>query len=377
MEFRDLKVQYLNNKKTFDNSIEKVLLDTHFIGGEEVNILETKLKQYVGSKYCITCGNGTDALLLALMAWNIGEGDAVFVPDFTFFSSAEVIPWVGATPIFVDVDETSYNISVDRLETEISKVLRDTDLIPKVIIGVDLFGRGADFKQIRRIAEKYKMFILEDGAQGFGGSTGKQKNCSFGDISTTSFFPAKPLGCYGDGGALFTNNDEWADKIYSLKVHGKGYDKYDNVRIGMNSRLDTIQAAVLIEKMNLLDNEIEKCEGNAKIYSELLNGAIVRPQLSSEDRSAWAQYTIQVPVNKSRDKLIELLKKNEIPSAVYYRKPIHKQKAMDKYYTNSQKYPVTESLCQSCLSLPMHAYLGYSDIENVCDTINSFVANAR
>ena len=253
MEFRDLKQQYQLHKTEIDNAIQNVLTKVNFIQGKQVAALEEVLAEYVGVKHCVTCANGTDALQLALMTWDIGSGDAVFVPDFTFFSSGEVVPLVGATPVFVDIDEDTYNISSQSLEQAIQYVLEKTNLNPRVIVAVDLFGQPADFEQIRKIAARYGLLILEDGAQGFGGRIGTKKACSFGDISTTSFFPAKPLGCYGDGGAVFTENDAWADLIRSYRVHGKGMDKYDNVRIGMNSRLDTIQAAVLLEKIKFFD----------------------------------------------------------------------------------------------------------------------------
>ena len=277
MEFRDLKQQYQLHKKQIDDAVQRVLINTNFIQGSEVSHLEEVLAEYVGVKHCITCANGTDALQLALMTWNIGVGDAVFVPDFTFFSSGEVVTLVGATPIFVDIDEDTYNISPQSLEQAIQYVLEQTNLKPRVIIAVDLFGQPADYEQIKKIAEKYNLLILEDGAQGFGGRIGTKKACSFGDISTTSFFPAKPLGCYGDGGALFTENDEWAELLRSYRIHGKGKDKYDNVRIGLNSRLDTIQAAILLEKIKFFDEEIKECNQVAEEYNKGLQGIVKIP----------------------------------------------------------------------------------------------------
>ena len=234
MQFRDLKKQYEVLKKDIDQAMISVASQSHYIMGPQVKELEQQLADYVGVKHCLTCANGTDALTLALKAFGIGKGDAVFVPDFTFFASAEVIALEGATPVFVDVDGITFNIDVDSLEKAISQTLADGSLTPKVIIAVDLFGLPANYPAVKAIAQKYGLLILEDGAQGFGGSINGQKACSFGDISTTSFFPAKPLGCYGDGGAVFTNNDEWALLMNSYRVHGKGTDKYDNVRIGMN-----------------------------------------------------------------------------------------------------------------------------------------------
>lgn len=245
MQFRDLQKQYQTLKPQIDAAIQAVLTDANFISGPQVIGLEHHLAEYVGAKHCITCGNGTDALTLALMAWNIGPGDAVFVPDFTFFASGETPAYQGAVPVFVDVEEDTFNMSPASLKAAIEAVLKEDVLRPRAIIAVDLFGQPADYPVLREIADSYGLLILEDGAQGFGGRIGEQRACSFGDISTTSFFPAKPLGCYGDGGAIFTDNDEWAELMRSLRIHGKGTDKYDNVRIGLNSRLDTLQAAVL------------------------------------------------------------------------------------------------------------------------------------
>ncbi len=241
MEFRDLHRQYESMKVDIDNAYFSVTADTSFISGKQVRDLENKLAEYLGVKHCISCANGTDALTLALMSWDIGEGDAVFVPDFTFFSTGECPARLGATPFFVDVRSDTYNIDPDKLENAIEKVIKEGIYTPRVVIAVDLFGQPAEYGQIREICKKYDLLLLEDGAQGFGGSIDNKKSCTFGDISTTSFFPAKPLGCYGDGGAVFTDNDEWAKLIRSYAVHGKsGDNKYDNVRIGMNSRLDTL-----------------------------------------------------------------------------------------------------------------------------------------
>lgn len=373
MEFRDLKTQYLGNKAKIDSAIQNVLLSSHFIGGEPVKQLEEKLADYVGVKYCITCANGTDALQLALLAWKIGEGDAVFVPDFTFFSTAEVVPWVNATPIFVDIDKDTFNISPQSLDEAIQEVIKEGKLTPKAVIAVDLFGQPADFPAIRAITEKYDLLLLEDGAQGFGGKIEEKRACSFGDISTTSFFPAKPLGCYGDGGAVFTNNDEWARLIESYKVHGKGEDKYDNVRIGLNSRLDTLQAAVLLEKLELFENELLKCNIAADQYTELLKDIVQTPMIPEQVRSGWAQYTILLRNEEQRTNVMNEFNKMGIPSAIYYKKPMHLQQAFENYKTNNLKYSVTEQICNRCLSLPMHAYLQPHEIKEVCSTLKSTV----
>ena len=267
MEFRDLKKQYDTLKTAIDSSIQSVIDQGTFISGPQVRQLEEELAAYTGTKHCIACGNGTDALSMALMAWNIQEGDAVFVPDFTFFATGEVVSFEGATPVFVDVDKDTFNMDPVRLEEAIQSVLSEGKLTPRVIIPVDLFGLPAPYPQIRKIADEYGLKVLEDGAQGFGGMLKGQRACSFGDISTTSFFPAKPLGCYGDGGAIFTNDDDVAEYLRSIQVHGKGSYKYENIRVGWNSRLDTIQAAVLLPKLKAFqDYELEKVNLAAEMY---------------------------------------------------------------------------------------------------------------
>lgn len=369
MEFRDLKKQYQLHKVEIDSAVQSVINQGDFIHGRQVGALEEKLAKYVGVKHCISCANGTDALQLALMVWGIGDGDAVFVPDFTFFSSGEVVPLVGSVPIFVDVDSDTYNIDGDSLEKAVQYVQEQTDYKPRAVIAVDLFGKPADFKRIRKIADKYHLLVLEDAAQSFGGKTGDQKACSFGDIATTSFFPAKPLGCYGDGGAIFTESDEWAELLRSYCVHGKGQDKYDNVRIGMNSRLDTIQAAVLLEKLDFFDDEIVRCNQVAEEYNKLLQKYVKIPVIPTGMRSSWAQYTIRLQNSAQREKVIECLKNRGIPNAVYYKKPLHQQQAFSKYMVDGLCYKVSEEICQTCVSLPMHPYLGMKDVELICDAV--------
>lgn len=369
MEFRDLHRQYQLHKEEINAAIQSVLDNTDFIGGSKVSQLETQLAEYVGVKNCISCANGTDALQLALMVWGIGTGDAVFVPDFTFFSSGEVVPLIGATPVFVDIEEDTYNISSKSLERAIKYILRNTELKPKVIIAVDLFGRPADFDAIRKIADQYKLYILEDAAQGFGGKILEKRACSFGDIATTSFFPAKPLGCYGDGGAIFTDDDEWAELLRSYRVHGKGKDKYDNVRIGMNSRLDTLQAAVLLEKLRFFDEEVKMCNQIAEEYTKQLKDFVKVPAAGRGIYSSWAQYTICFQNREKRERAIQCLKENAIPSAVYYKKPMHKQAAFRGNTFKQLNYEVVERICGQCLSLPMHPYLNMDNIKSVADTI--------
>lgn len=387
MEFRDLKTQYQLHKDNIDKAIIGVAADTHYIGGQQVFELENKLADYVGVKHCISCANGTDALQLALMVWDIGPGDVVFVPDFTFFSTGEVVVTLGATPVFVDVDENTFNIDADKLECAINYVLNNTDLRPKVVAPVDLFGLPANFDDIRRIADKYNLLILEDAAQGFGGVKDGKKACSFGDISTTSFFPAKPLGCYGDGGAIFTDNDECALLLKSYKVHGKGSDKYDNVRIGMNSRLDTIQAAVLLEKLKFFDSEVEKCNEVAALYNKAFEGisGIKTPIIPNSFISSWAQYTILLDSDSERTRVIEELKNNGIPAMIYYKKPMHLQGAFaevrvgDAIYGSEASLPeelecvVTSDICGRCLSLPMGAYVTDDDVELISSIISKCI----
>ncbi len=376
MEFRDLKRQYKYIRDRIDRNVQSVIDSSSFIGGSMVSELERDLASSVGVKHCISCANGTDALQIALMAWGIGEGDAVFVPDFTFFSSGEVVSAVGAAPIFVDVRQDTFNIDIGPLEEQIRIINEDGRLKPKVVIAVDLFGQPAEYDEIRRVADKHGLLVLEDGAQGFGGTIEGKKACSFGDISTTSFFPAKPLGCYGDGGAIFTDNDEWDELIRSIKVHGKGYNKYDNIRIGMNSRLDSIQAAVLLAKLPVfMDEEVEKEQEIASKYTELLQKTVTTPVVLQGYVSSWAQYTIQLENKTKRDGLQAFLKEKGIPSMIYYQKPMHRQKAFEgSSFIYDDNYPVTNRLCETVLSLPFHPYLEGSEIEMVSDEIKRYMS---
>lgn len=363
MQFRDLKEQYRVLKNEIDTAMIRVATDSNFISGRQVTELENQLAEYVGVKHCVTCGNGTDALTMMMMAWDIKEGDAVFVPDFTFFASGEIVSFEGATPVFYDVRKDTFNADVNSLENAIQSVIEEEKLRPRVIIAVDLFGQPADYPAIEKLAEKYNLLVLEDGAQGFGGVIGKQRACSFGDAATTSFFPAKPLGCYGDGGAVFTNDDEVADYLRSIRVHGKGSFKYDNVRIGWNSRLDTIQAAILQVKLKAFrEYELDAVNKVAETYTELLKDVVKTPIVPDGIYSSWAQYTIRLESQEERDALQTYLKGRDIPTMVYYPKPMHEQKAFDgiKQYVEC---PVTEELCKTVLALPMHPYLMEENIE--------------
>ena len=375
MQFRDLKYQYQVLKQDIDQAVLEVMQSGAFIMGQPVKELEAQLSEYVGVKHCLTCANGTDALTLALKTWGIGPSDAVFVPDFTFFSSAEVVSLEGATPIFVDVDEETFNISPESLDEAIRQTLADGKLSPKVIVAVDLFGLPANYPQIREIADKYDLLILEDGAQGFGGEILGRKACSFGDISTTSFFPAKPLGCYGDGGAVFTDNDEWAALIESYRVHGKGAFKYDNVRIGLNSRLDTIQAAILQVKLRAFrDYELADVNKVATRYTELLKDipGIKTAVIPHGFYSSWAQYTLRLESEARRDALQASLKAQSIPSMVYYPKPMHAQTAFQHLKSNITLQTSTK-LSQTVLSLPMHPYLSEADIQSVVNAVKASI----
>lgn len=378
MEFIDLKSQYAKLKDKIDKNIENVISNTHFISGPEVKELEEKLASYVGRKYCVSCANGTDALTLAMRVLNVKAGDAVFVPTFTFYSTSEVVSLEGATPIFVDVDERTFNIDVVKLEKAINMVIEEGKLNPKAIIPVDLFGQVANFPEILKIAKKYNLKVVEDGAQGFGGEINGKKACSFGDISTTSFFPAKPLGCYGDGGAIFTDDEETYKELLSLRVHGKGSFKYENVRVGYNSRLDTIQAAILLPKLEAFEEyELENRNKVAKQYTEELKDIVKTPFVPEGYVSSWAQYTLILESAEERENVQAKLKEAGIPTMVYYPIPLHKQKVYQGYDFNIEDLKVAEHLCECVLSIPMHPYLEDEQIKTVCDAVKKAIMEHR
>lgn len=377
MEFRDLKKQYQSLKTEINAAVLKVMETGDFIMGNQVRELEAELAEFVGVKHCITCANGTDALEIALMAWGIKEGDAVFIPDFTFFSSGEVVSLVGATPVFVDVYEDTFNINAEKLEIKIKSIIREGLLRPRVVIAVDLFGQPADYIKICNIAKKYDLLVLEDGAQGFGGAIEGRQACGFGDISTTSFFPAKPLGCYGDGGAIFTDNSEWAELVKSIHIHGKGTEKYDNIRIGRNSRLDTLQAAILQIKLRAFrERELDLVNKVAEFYSEKLCEFVEIPVIPKGFYSSWAQYTIKLPDMWERDHLKKYLGGKGIPSMVYYPKLMHQQGAFKDYYSISNENEERD-LCGRVLSLPIHPYMIEKEAQYVVDSIIGFLNNNR
>ena len=357
MQFRDLQKQYEVLKPEMDAAMTAVASGAHFISGEQVKVLEERLAAYVGRKHCITCGNGTDALELCMMAWGIGPGDAVFVPDFTFFASGEVVSSVGGTPVFYDVCADTFNADAKSLEAAIEAVIAEGKLTPKAVVDVDLFGLPADHEAVAAVCKKYGLLFLEDAAQGFGGMLHGKRNGAFGDAACTSFFPAKPLGCYGDGGAVFTDSDETAAMIRSLCVHGKGSFKYDNVRI-------------LLVKMDAFEKyELADVNAAAAMYNEALAGIpAILPVVPEGWYSSWAQYTLRLRSPEERDRVQSELKAQGIPTMVYYPKPMHTQQAFDglKQYIPC---PVTEDLCATVLSLPMHPYLTRETVQTVADAL--------
>ena len=375
MQFRDLKKQYHVLETEIDAGIQSVIDSSAFILGQPVQELEQALAEYVGRKYCVSCGNGTDALQLSLMILGIGPGDAVFTSDFTYFASAGTSSILGATPVLVDIDLATFNISPAALELKIQRVIEEGRLKPKVIIPVDLFGQPANYDSILPIAKKYNLAVLEDGAQGFGGRVREKVACSFGDISTTSFFPAKPLGCYGDGGAVFTDDEEVASRLRSLRAQGNSpTDKYDNREIGMNSRLDTIQAAILLPKLRaFISHELEDVNKVAVLYTERLRSYVVTPTVLDGYVSSWAQYTVLLANSEQRQAVQAKLKAADIPSMIYYPRGLHQQEAYRKYQLSDADYPNTIEATQRCLSLPMHPYLTEQEIDKICSVIIDMV----
>jgi dTDP-4-amino-4,6-dideoxygalactose transaminase len=367
--FIDLQAQRQRLGEPLNRAIAAAVEGGAWILGPQVAELEQKLAAFAGVKHCVTCANGTDALLLVLRAWDIGPGDAVFVPAFTFAASAEVVALAGASPVFVDVLEDTYNMDPASLEAAIALVKRDGKLRPKAVMPVDLFGQPADYRTLEPIVRRAGLKMLCDTAQGFGATLDGRVTGSIGDAAATSFFPAKPLGCYGDGGAIFTNDGELDSLLRSLRMHGQGVDKYENVRIGMNSRLDTIQAAILIEKLKIFAEEIELREKVARRYNHALgkSNRIRVPHVIAGAQSTWAQYTIQVP---DRDRLQNELKAKGIPTAVYYPIPLSRQRGYAAY--PSAPAPVSDRICKTVVSLPMHPYLETS----VQDRIAAAVADA-
>jgi dTDP-4-amino-4,6-dideoxygalactose transaminase len=352
--FIDLQAQRRRIAAEIDRAVTAAVEGGQYVMGPQVRALEEQLAEHAGVKHCIACANGTDALLIVLRAWGIGQGDAVFVPAFTFAASAEVVALVGAVPVFVDVLEDTYNIDPKRLEAAIVQVKGEGKLRARAVMTVDLFGQAADYRAVEPIVAREKLKLLVDTAQAFGATLDGRQTAAIGDAASTSFFPAKPLGCYGDGGATFTNDDRLAELLRSIRVHGQGADKYENVRIGVNSRLDTIQAAILIEKLKIFPQELQMRERIARRYTEAFRGSnrVRPPHVIEGAESTWAQYTIQVP---DRDKLAADLKAKGIPTAIYYPTPLSHQKGYAQF--PSAGTPVSDRLSKHVISLPMHAYL--------------------
>ena len=373
MQFRDLGAQYQVLKPDIDAGIQGVINSSAFILGKPVAELENKLADYVGRKHCVGVANGTDALQLALMIWSIGPGDAVFTSDFTYFASAGSSSILGATPVFVDIDLNTFNMDPDDLENQIIRIKNEGKLTPKVIVPVDLFGQPADYDRILPIANKYNLKVLEDGAQGFGGSIRGKLACSFGDISTTSFFPAKPLGCYGDGGAIFTDDDEVDARLRSLRAQGKSpVDKYDNREIGLNSRLDTLQAAILLPKFKaLVEHEIDDVNQVANWYTARLKDHFIPPTVLPGFVSSWAQYSILLKDKEERDAAQARLKQKGIPSMIYYPRGLHQQEAYRWMNLDDSMYPNTIEATKRILALPMHPYLKEEEVEMICRTLKN------
>jgi len=381
MQFIDLNFQQHRFKETLDKNIKTVLAHGNYIMGPEIQQLEQKLGEFVGVKHSISCSSGTDALLMALMAFNIGPGDAIFTTPFTFIATAEVISLLGATPVFVDVDLTTFNIDPGKLEKAIEAANHNRstlhplpitpNLTPKGIIPVDLYGLPADYDRINRIAMENNLFVIEDAAQSFGAGYKGKKSCSLTDIACTSFFPAKPLGCYGDGGMCFTDDDRLADSIKSIRVHGKGTHKYDNARIGINGRLDTLQAAILLAKFDIFPEEIELRNQGAQRYSDLLGpqSSIISPSIPAGMKSVWAQYSILAKDETHRSIIQERLKAKEIPTAVYYPTPLHLQTAFAFLGYRQGDFPISEECCKRIFSIPMHPYLEMKDQERIAEAI--------
>ena len=371
MQFIDLKTQQDQIKEKIDLRIKKVFDHGQYIMGPEIDELEERLAHYVNTKHCISCSSGTDALLIPLIAMGIGPGDAVITTPFTYIATVEVIALLGATPVFCDIYDRTFNIDPSGLKESYKNAI-SKNLKPKAIISVDLFGLPARYRLIEEFANEKNLLILEDAAQGFGGKIGDKLAGSFGDVAGTSFFPAKPLGCYGDGGAIFTNNDKLAEKMKSIRIHGGGKDKYDNERIGINGRLDSIQAAVLLEKIEIFDDELIRREKVAEYYTHNIHKMFTSPLIPSKYFSSWAQYSILIPDKLDRNKLIEELYQNGIPSMVYYKIPVHLQKGYKKYGYSRGDLQITENISNRILSLPMHPYLDKKDQNHIISTLNRY-----
>lgn len=371
MQFIDLKAQYRALKTEIDTNIQTVLDSAQFIGGPQVKELETQLAAFVGRKHCVTCANGTDALQIAYMVAGVGEGDAVFCPDMTFISSTEPAKMFGAVSVFCDITPDTYTLCPKSLERQIKAVLAEGKYTPKAVVAVDILGNPCDYDAIVPICEKYGLFLIEDAAQSFGASYKGRRACAFGHIATTSFFPAKPLGCYGDGGAIFTDDDEMDALIRSICVHGKGPGgKYDNVRVGMNSRLDAIQAAVLLPKLKALgDYEMDARQAVAGRYNDAFAGKLQTPFVAEGCVSAWAQYAVLAKDTETRDRIIAHLKKKNIPNMVYYPTPQHGLPVFKDEPHYGETFTNANDYCARTFSLPMHPYLEEAEQQTVISAV--------
>jgi UDP-2-acetamido-2-deoxy-ribo-hexuluronate aminotransferase len=369
LPFIDLQTQRARIRDNIDAAIARVLAHGQFILGPEVRELEAKLAAFGSAKHCLACANGTDALTLPLTAWGIKRGDAVFCPSFTFAATAEMPAWLGATPVFVDVRADTYNIDPASLEAAIEGVKKDGKLAPKFVIAVDLFGQPADYPAIADICRRHDLKLIADSAQGFGCTLHGKHPLHWADCATTSFFPAKPLGCYGDGGAVLTNSDDDIALMRSLALHGAGADKYDNVRIGINSRLDTIQAAILLEKLAIFEDEIRLRNEVANRYAALLKGLVRTPTVIKGGVSTWAQYTIEA---EHRDGLAAHLRAAGVPSAQYYPKPLHQQSAYRDFPVGAGAMAVSDDIATRVLALPMHPYLTAETQDTIAAAVRAF-----
>ncbi len=356
-----------------DNAVAKVLTHCQFINGPEVTQLEADLAAFSGAKHVVACASGTDALLMVLMAKGVGPGDAVLCPSFTFCATGEVVALAGATPVFVDVDEATFNMNVDSLKRGIATA-KKLGLKPKAVIPVDLFGQPADHDAVAAVAKENGLFVLDDAAQSFGASYKGKRLGTLALATATSFFPAKPLGCYGDGGAIFTDDADLAEKLRSVRVHGSGTDRYDNVRIGLTARLDTLQAAILIEKLKIFDEEIAARNKVAQRYFDALHNIVTAPRVADGNVSTWAQYTIRLPKGNDRDAFANALKAQGIPTAIYYPKSMHQQTAYKHYPVVEGGLPVCERLSADVISLPMHPYLDQASQDRVIKAVRDAVS---
>ena len=374
MDFIDLKKQQGRIREKIDSRIKSVLDHGKYIMGPEVFELEEKLAEYVGVKYCLSCSSGTDALLIPLMAKNIGPGDAVITTPFTYIATAEVISLLGAEPIFVDIYPETYNINPEKINSALESA-KVKGLIPKAIIAVDLFGLPARYRLLEKIAKENDLLLLEDAAQGFGGQIRNRKAGSFGHVSSTSFFPAKPLGCYGDGGAIFTDDYEMAQVMQSIRVHGSGKDKYQNIRVGVNGRLDTIQAAILIEKLDIFDEEILLRNKISTYYTKNITSQIKKPFIPRDYTSSWAQYSLMATSEQERDYITSMLKNSNIPSMIYYKIPLHLQDVYKNLEYSKGDFPFSEDAAKRIFSLPMHPYLTIQEQNKIIKVLNGLSVN--